>query len=136
MPKPSWENLDEFLETDDEGGFASVAVISLFAGGTRQVKGIFEDPFEQASVGEFVQDTAAPSFTCKESDLVGVRRKGTLTIGGKVYDILTNPQPDGTGIAMLKLARQIGLAFTDAQKAAQTPNFRTSESILDTDVNT
>lgn len=103
MPAPAWENLDDFLDLDD---FAHAGVVGFQAGGTRTVNGIFDDPYLDAQLGEYAMDSSDPRFTAKESDLVGVRRGDTLVVAGVTYDILTGPQPDGTGMAMLKLAKQ------------------------------
>ncbi len=109
MPAPSWENLDDFLQTDDQGGFAVTATISLQAGGTRTVRGIYDDPYLNAQLGEYELDTSAPRFTTKESSLVGVGRRDTITVPGVgTLDILGEPQPDGTGMSMLKLSIQGG----------------------------
>ena len=44
MPKPSWENLDVFFQTDSVGGFGDVATFELVDGSVRQITGIFDDP--------------------------------------------------------------------------------------------
>lgn len=111
MPKPSWENLDDFLGTEDEGGFAFPALISFKAGGSRQVKGvIFDDPYLNAEAGEYDMDTRKPRAWAKQSDFAGCQRGDTITIqaeaGAETFDILTEPQPDGTGMMMLELSPQ------------------------------
>lgn len=106
MPAPEWENLDDFLDVDE---FATQAVIQLQGGTTRQVVGIYDDPYLNAELGEYDMDTTRPRFTCKLSDVPGVGRGDTLTLhDGTVLDILTGPQPDGTGMALLDLAPQQG----------------------------
>jgi hypothetical protein len=109
MPAPAWENLDVFMAPDTAGGFAVPAVVSLRGGGTRKIFGIFDDPYLQATAGEFVRDTAETTLLCKEGDLAGVDYKGTCEVFGVTYDIVTNPQSDGTGMSTLKLAKQAGL---------------------------
>lgn len=107
MPAPSWENLDDFLQTDDQGGFAVTATISLQGGATRTVAGIYDDPYLNAQLGEYELDTSSPRFSTKETNLVGVGRLDTITVPGVgTLDILGEPQPDGSGWAMLKLAVQ------------------------------
>jgi hypothetical protein len=106
MRGPSWENLDDFLQTDDDGGFANTAVIHFQTGGTRPVKAIFDDPYLDATIGEYVADTSRPRLNGKETDFAGVTRGDTVVVTGETFDILTNPQPDGTGWAVLELARQ------------------------------
>lgn len=38
--------------------------------------------------------------------MLGVTRGDVVEIDGKTYDVLTGPQPDGTGMAMLEMALQ------------------------------
>lgn len=103
MPAPSWEDLGAFLQTDDDGGFATVAVVTLQGGAVRNVTGIFDDPYLDAQLGEYVADTSSPRFTCRESDTAGIGRGAEIVIGGKTYDIMTAPQSDGVGMATLRL---------------------------------
>lgn len=111
MPAPSWEDLDAFLQDETAGGFAILAVISLHGAGTRELHGIFDDPYLNADLGEYEADTSAPRFTCKEIDVVGVGRgdywqqldaKTKLPIGAR-YNIMTDPQSDGAGMAILRM---------------------------------
>jgi hypothetical protein len=106
MPAPSWENLDDFLATDADGGFATVATVTLLDDTTRDITGIFDDPYLNAQLGEYDADSNDPRFMCKEADTAGIDRGCTMTIGGKVYDVLRGPQADGTGMATIKLATQ------------------------------
>lgn len=112
MPAPSWENLDDFLQPDADGGFACTAIITLqVTGETRTVVGIFDDPYLNADIGEYEADTSAPRFTCKESDVAGVDRGDTWQEAdpktrapvGPVYDIMTMPQSDGAGMAIVRM---------------------------------
>lgn len=103
MPAPAWDDLDAFLDPDM---FGVRATLALQDGTTRAVVGIYDDPYLNAQLGEYEADTSRPRFMCKEADLVGVTRGDTLTLDGKVFDVLTSPQPDGTGMALLELARQ------------------------------
>lgn len=108
MPKPAWEDLDEFLQDDD---FAVPAVIALQGGGTISLSGIFDDPYIDAKLGEYDRDTVGPRFTVKESLVGAVRRKDTITItfpapiGAQLFNIMTGAQPDGTGLAVLELTK-------------------------------
>lgn len=106
MRGPSWENLDDFLQTDDDGGFANTAVIHFETGGSRTIKAIFDDPYLDADIGEYVADTSQPRLNGKEVDFAGVTRGDTVTVTGETFDILTNPQADGTGWAIITMARQ------------------------------
>jgi hypothetical protein len=104
MGKPSWENLDDFLQLDSAGGFAQQATITLQGGGTISLSGIFDDPYLNATLGEYDHDTSDPRFTCKASLVAAVKRGDELTTDGKTYDVMTAPQYDGTGLAVIKLA--------------------------------
>lgn len=114
MRGPSWENLDDFLQTDDDGGFANTAVIHFKVGGSRTVSVIYDDPYLDADLGEYVADTSDPRVNGKETDFAGVTRGDTITITtgpagnttAETFDIMTNPKADGTGWAVLKLARK------------------------------
>ena len=101
---PSWENLNDFLQPETAGGFAVPAVLS-FQGSTvqRQISGIFDDPYFDAQLGEYVADASAPRFTCRMVDVADARRGDYLTVNGKTYSIMSAPQGDGTGIAVLRL---------------------------------
>ena len=119
MPSPRWERLDDFLVSDDHGGFASAAVITLASGTVLPVINvIFDDPIVDDSMGEYTMDLSNPRVGCKETDVVGVAKFDTIAVGvtivrgiasgGTVYDIIDNPQLDGSGWATLKLAPPSG----------------------------
>lgn len=103
MTTPAWDNLDDFLDTDD---FAVTATIGLRSGQSRPVVGVYGGPYVKARVGDDIeQDTTRPIFTCKAADVIGVQRGDGITIPGEGrFGILTSPQPDGTGMAVLELA--------------------------------
>jgi hypothetical protein len=107
MPKPSWENLDDFLATDTDGGFATPAVL-YYANGTQSdpVNVIFDDPYFNAQLGEYDADASDPRIMGKLSDLRLLKRGDAVEVDGQTYDVLTNPQSDGTGMATIKLAPQ------------------------------
>lgn len=104
MANPSWENMDDFLATDDDGGFATPAIIVSQAGGRKTVNVIFDDPCFNAQLSGFEADASQPFITGKATDLVGVRRGDLIKIGTQSYEALTSYQPDGTGMATVKLA--------------------------------
>lgn len=113
MPKPSWENLDDFLELDDTGGFAHRAVIERATGGNLTVTGIFDEPYMSADAGEYMMDTIQPRFMAKETDFPGVRRGDVFYLvdadGAQVGErlaVMTYPQGDGTGMATLALSSE------------------------------
>lgn len=102
MSNPAWDNLNEFIDTDD---FAVSATI-VQGGVTRLVKCIFDDPYLDAQVGEYHLDSSEPRITAKESDLVGIRRGAVCTVAGKTWAVLDAPKQDGTGMAVLKLSKE------------------------------
>ncbi len=103
MTQLPWEDLDTFLSTDE---FAVDAVLSFQGGGSRPVKVIYDEPYLNAQLGEYEADRTEPRANGKSADFAGVTRGDTLTISGtgQVLDILTAPQPDGSGWAVLALA--------------------------------
>lgn len=103
MPAPAWEDLDAFLNVDE---FAVTATVRLQGGATRAVRAIFDDPYLNAELGEYELDTNRPRLTCKEKDVLGVLRGDIVELDGKVYDVLSGPQADGTGMAMIEMALQ------------------------------
>lgn len=103
MPSLDWEALDDFLDADE---FAVSGTLSFQAGGSQAVTVIFDDPYLNAQIGEYEMDTTSPRALGKMSELKDARRGDVLTIDGKDYDVLTGPQPDGTGMATLALADQ------------------------------
>lgn len=106
MPSPAWEDLDDFLSDDD---FAFPAVIALQGGGQVSLSVIYDDPGEEARLGDaYTHDTTGPKAACKESLVGTVKRGDTITItfpaGPRQFDILRAPEGDGTGMATLHLA--------------------------------
>ncbi len=105
MLEPSWEDLDGFLNTDE---FATTAVLQLQNGTTRQIVGIFDEPFLDANLGEYRMDQVAPRFTCRADQVGGVTRGDVLVVQGRTLDIMQSPQADGTGMAAIRLAPRRG----------------------------
>lgn len=103
MPAPSWENLDTFIQI---GEFAITASVTLADGEVRQVAGIFDDAFMNAQLGEYDLDTTQPRLTVKEIDAVGIDRGDIVVIGDDTFDVLTGPQCDGTGMAVIVMGRR------------------------------
>lgn len=102
---PAWDDLDEFLSADD---FAAIVTVELENGTVRNFKGIFDDPYFNTQIGEYEADTSRPRVTCKLSDVTGVKRGDTVWVEGRVYSVLTSPQGDGTGMAVLEIALEDG----------------------------
>lgn len=105
MRGPSWENLDNFLLLDDDGGFAEIAVIHFQTGGNRPIPVIFDDPYLNAQLGEYEADTSEPRISGKEVDMVGITRGDTVTVAGETFDVLRSPEADGTGWALVRMGR-------------------------------
>lgn len=104
MPAPDWDDLGAFLDVDD---FAIEAVVTPQEGADFSVRGIFDDPYLNAQLGEYELDTTQPRLTCKESAVLGkVSRGDMVEIDGRAFDVLTEPQRDGTGMAVLMLAQR------------------------------
>jgi hypothetical protein len=103
MPAPSWDNPDAFLSTDD---FALEATVTPRGGVSRTIRGIFDEPYMNAQIGEYEADSSDPRLTCKASDVADLRDKDPVVIEGRTYYLLTNPQPDGTGFAVLHMATE------------------------------
>lgn len=105
MSVRSWENLNIFVDPDD---FGDAVMLRLLDGTVRAVHGVFDEPYLNAELGEYELDTARPRLTCKWSDVQDVKRGDTCEIDGRLYDVMTNAQSDGTGMAVLELALRIG----------------------------
>lgn len=103
MTSPSWENLDDFLGTDDDGGFAIPAVLHYQAGGNKSVSIIFDEVYFNAQLGEYDADASDPTILGKLSDLKDARRGDTATIAGKTYNVMGSAQSDGAGMAVLRV---------------------------------
>ena len=103
MPQHAWEDLDTFLQVDE---FATWATVRLQDGGERRIRGIFDDPYLNAELGEYELDSTRPRLTCRWADVRDVTRGDVVEIDGTVYDVVTNAQPDGTGMGLLALAEQ------------------------------
>lgn len=100
---PAWDDLTAFVDTDD---FAVTATHTPATGQPRQVRGVFDDSHLDASLGEYDADTTDPRFAGIASELDGIKRGDSLQIAGQDYAVLKPPQPDGTGMATVRLAAQ------------------------------
>ena len=108
MPAPDWENLDDFL---DEKEFAVSVTVTRADGTVLTLSGIYEDQYLDAQLGEYRMDSERPRVWCKQADVNGVARGDTCTVDGITYDVMTQPQGDGTGMAMLDLAVTANAGF-------------------------
>lgn len=101
----SWENLDDFLQLDDDGGFAQAAVVAFQGGGTRTITVIYDDPYLNAQLGEYEGDTSEPRISGKEAEMIGIARGDRVTVAGETFDVMASPEADGTGWALVRMAR-------------------------------
>ncbi len=101
MPHPDWEDLSAFFDPDE---FATTAVVTREGELVVEVLGIFDDPNEVASLGDYELDHPTPRFVCPEVDIAAARKGDVVTIEGKAFDLMQEPELDGTGIATLILA--------------------------------
>lgn len=102
---PFTEDLDVFLQVDE---FAHACELRLAGGVVRTVRGIFDEPFLDAALGEYSFDTTAPRLLGKAADFAGASRGDTVVIAGREFDVMEAPQIDGTGMATLRLAPMHG----------------------------
>jgi hypothetical protein len=107
MPALAWEDLSQFLRPDEFGARISVARAS---GGTASFAAIFDDPFLDAQLGEYVLETSEPRLIGRAADMLGIARGDVATIDGRAYDVMSAPQGDGSGMATLRLAAADGRA--------------------------
>lgn len=91
-------DLDTFM---DVGGFAVVASYVHQGGAAVNINVIFDAPFLESELAAAVGIAAVrPSCFAKTSDVANARNGDTITIGGKVYTIVS-VQPDGTGLTQI-----------------------------------
>lgn len=105
MP-PAWERLDDFLSPNDFGDLVTFTP----AGGVARapIAAIFDEPTWNAEAGEYDFVGGEPRLTCKASDVVGLKKHDGATIAsapGVAYALAHDPHPDGTGMAVVILAR-------------------------------
>jgi hypothetical protein len=109
VPNPAWDNLDDFLSLQDfalQAQFTSAATPPAYAPFTCNV--IFDEPFMDAKLGEYVMDAMEPRCTCKQSDVANVKKYDTVVIAGISLYLTHDPLPDGVGMAVVKMARDLG----------------------------
>jgi hypothetical protein len=102
MPNPAWDDLNEFVDADD---FA-IPVVVTQAGVTWRFPGIFDDPYLDVQVGEYVMDSSEPRVTAPEAKMIGIRRGAVCVVDGRTWAVLDAPKPDGTGMSVLKLSKE------------------------------
>lgn len=107
MPTPDWDDLDDFLDTD---GFAVEARVQPLAGPVRTITGIYDDQYLNAITGEYEADSSRPRFECKAAAAAGLKRGDIVDVPKEGrFELLTEPQPDGTGMCKLAMSRYVQL---------------------------
>lgn len=102
MPHPAWEDLDAFFQADD---FAITVAIIVDGIQIATILGIFDDPTVGLAAGDYRLDQAQPVLTVKEVDCGAIHHKAVLKIEGKLWDVIGEPELDGTGVAAIRLAK-------------------------------
>jgi hypothetical protein len=85
----------------DTGGFAAVNAVW---NGAITVPVLFFKGYEDAIREDGGIASSGPEARVRSSDVVGIQQGDTFEIGGTVYKVV-NPEPDGTGVTVLKLSR-------------------------------
>jgi hypothetical protein len=88
-----------FFDADDFGVTASY---TPSGGSASNVKGIFDNEFFEAGVGEVGVAIQQPRFVCRTSDVSAAAEGDAITINSVAYTIRV-VQPDGTGVTTLVL---------------------------------
>lgn len=103
MPAPAWENLADFLSTDD---FATLATFTRAGGQVIEgVPGIFDDPVMNVEAGEYDAAVSMPRFTCAHARVAMLKKNDAALIDGVAYLLDHDPHADGTGMAVLLMSR-------------------------------
>lgn len=88
-----------FFDADDFGVTASY---TPSGGSASNVKGIFDNEFFEAAVGDVGVAIQQPRFLCRTSDISAAAEGDAITINSVAYTIRV-VQPDGTGVTTLVL---------------------------------
>jgi len=103
MHAPAWENLDDFLSTDD---FATLATFTRVNGQVIPgVRVLFDEPGFNAQTGEYDIAARQPRVTCKWRDVSALKKNDSVVIDGVAYLLDHDPHPDGVGMAVIELSR-------------------------------
>ena len=106
MPIETAADRAVFLNADE---FGASAVYTPAAGGgaSDPIAGQFDDPSRASSLGAIGAIDAVPTFFCQVADLPGAAvgdAGDVLAIAGGYTWQVTAIEPDGTGMALLRLA--------------------------------
>lgn len=72
----------------------------------KPLKGIFDNAYFLQEIGDMDIDNTQPRLTCVAADVTRVKKEDSAEIDGVIYDVLRDPQPDGTGMAVVLLSEQ------------------------------
>ena len=99
------ESLEDLSAFFDMGDFATEAVATFAAGGTKRMKGIFENPVASRSITSNMEvTTPEPTFVCRTVDAKDVREGDALKVLSTAY-VVRATLTDGTGVSTLVLER-------------------------------
>lgn len=70
------------------------------------LKGIFDNAYFLAEIGDMDIDSTQPRLTCVQADVTKVSKEDTVEIDGVTYEVTKRPQPDGTGMCQIPLCKQ------------------------------
>ncbi|MEM6602503.1 MAG: hypothetical protein AAF621_00480 [Pseudomonadota bacterium] len=104
MPAPDWEDLTAFFNADE---FAIDIIVKL-PDGDVTLKGIFDDAFFLAEIGEADLSDTQPRITLPTKDAEIISRKDQIVVHNTEYFVLEN-KPDGTGISIVTLGTHYDL---------------------------
>lgn len=102
MPAPDWENLDAFFGQDD---FAVPVTIRRGEVVLWQGSAIFDDGNAPADLGDLEHDLSSPHLICSAADVADVDDGDVADVAGKAWDVMGEPERDGTGLARVILAK-------------------------------
>lgn len=71
----------------------------------KPLNGIFDNAYFLQEIGDMDIDNTQPRLTCVEADIVRVKKEDSVEINGAKYDVTKDPQPDGTGMAVVVLSK-------------------------------
>ncbi len=97
------------METDfdaliNTGDFAQSVVYTPSGGPAKPIDAIFDDEFSGLNTQTGQMETSKPQVMVRDSDVAGVTKKATVTVGVIVYKVI-GINPDGTGLTTLILSK-------------------------------
>lgn len=101
------ENLHIYTRTFGKAIKFNLADGSILEKGTDglPLKGIFDNAYFLQEIGDMDLDNTQPRLTCVMEDIAKVKKENTVEIDNVLYDVIKDPQPDGTGMAVIVLSR-------------------------------